>query len=191
MKSKFFLLLITCFSFNLLHTHAQDDAAMMKAWMDFMTPGEMHNWMAQSDGVWSGQVNTYMDPANPTVSTATVTNKMIFNGLYQIGDYTGVMMGQPFMGHSILAYDNAKQKFVNTWIDNMGSGVIVMYGDYDKASKTLHLKGTQTDPMTKKDASIRQEVKFIDSNTQTITMYGPGMDGNETKMMDISLKRNM
>ncbi len=191
MKQSTFLLFFCFCILNVSALRAQDDAAMMKAWMDFMTPGAMHKWMAESDGTWDGEVNTYMDPNNPTKSTATVTNKMIYNGLYQMGDYSGNMMGQPFQGHSILAYDNAKQKFVNTWIDNMGSGVIILYGDYDAATQTLHLKGTQTDPMTKKDSAIRQKVKFVDKNTQTFTMYGPGRDGKETKMMDIKLTRKM
>jgi hypothetical protein len=114
---------------------------------------------------------------------------MIYNGLYQLTEYKGNMMGQPFEGQGILAYDNAKQQFVNTWIDNMGSGVIVMTGVYDDKAKILYLRGTQTDPVTKEDSNIRQEVKFLDDDTQTITMYGTGHDGKEMKMMDIKLTR--
>lgn len=174
---------------SLSTVNAQDDAAMMKAWTDYMTPGEMHKWMAQSSGTWTGDINTYMDPASPTKSKASATVKMMYNGLYQVSDYTGNMMGQPFEGHGILAYDNAKQQFVNTWIDNMGSGVVYMTGQYDPKTKTLHLKGTQSDPMTKKDAFIRQEVHFLNDNTQMMTMYGPGADGKEMKMMDIKMIR--
>ena len=186
MKKLFFFL--SCSLLLLPLVHAQSEAEM-KAWQAFMTPGEMHKWMAQSDGTWTGEVNTYMDPANPTKSTATATSKMIYNGLYQITEYKGIMMGQPFEGQGILAYDNAKQQFVNTWIDNMGSGVMVMTGVYDDKAKILYLRGTQTDPMTKKDSNIRQEVKFTGDDTQTITMYGPGDSGKEVKMMDIKLIR--
>ena len=88
-----------------------DSAAMMKAWEAFMTPGDMHKLMAKWDGTWDGEVTAWMGP-EPSKSTATVTNKMAMNGLYQIGDFSGTMMGQPFMGHSVLAYDNAKKEFV-------------------------------------------------------------------------------
>lgn len=177
------------------HTHTEphqvvDSATMMKAWMDFATPGDMHKWMAKYDGNWSGEVTTWMDPAAPpTKTTATMSQKMALNGLYQMGDFKGTMMGQPFMGHSILAYDNAKKEFVNTWVDNMGSGIVIMRGTYDAGTQTLSLSGTQTDPVTSKDTPIRQEIKFVDDNSQMVSMYGPGMDGKESKWMEITMKR--
>jgi hypothetical protein len=102
-----------------------------------------------------------MDPGNPTKSTATATFKMIFNGLYQLGEYSGIMMGQPFEGQGILAYDNAKKQFVNTWIDNMGSGVVYMTGTLDDKANTLYLRGTQTDPVTEIMFRHSQEIKFV------------------------------
>ncbi|MEO5906242.1 MAG: DUF1579 domain-containing protein [Saprospiraceae bacterium] len=168
-----------------------DSAAMMKAWMDFATPGDMHKWMAKYNGTWNGEVTTWMEKDKPPVkSNATVTNKTTYNGLYQIGTYKGNMMGMPFEGQSILGYDNSKKKFVTTWIDNMGSGIVIMTGDWDEGSKTLHLKGTQTNPMDGTDMIIRQEVKFVDDNTQVTTMYGSHA-GAEEKMMEINLKRKM
>ena len=113
------------------------------------------------------------------------------NGLYQMTDYTGTMMGQPFTGHGILAYDNAKKEFVNTWIDNMGSGVVIMRGTFDPNTNTLVLKGTQTNPVNGKDAMIREEVKFADDNNYMFTMWGEGMDGKEEKFMEVMLKRKM
>jgi len=187
MKKVFFLYFLSLF---LLPAVQAQSEAEMKAWQEFMTPGDMHKWMAKSNGSWSGDVNSYMDPAAPMKWQASANYKMIYNGLYQIGEFKGTMMGQPFEGQGILAYDNAKNQFVNTWIDNFGSGVVVMTGTYDDKANTLFLRGTQTDPVTKKDSSIRQEVKFLNDDTQTITMYGVGPDGKEMKMMDIKLTRN-
>jgi hypothetical protein len=168
-----------------------DSATMMKAWESFMTPGDMHKWLAKWDGTWTGEVSSYMSQdGEPMKSTATMTNKMIMNGLYQMSDYSGNMMGQPFQGHGILAYDNAKKEFVNTWIDNMGSGIVVMRGTLDTTNNTLAIKGTQTDPVTGKDAMIREEVRFIDDNTQSFTMWGE-MNGKEHKFMEATFKRKM
>ena len=167
-----------------------DSATMMKAWEKFMTPGDMHKWLAKWDGTWTGEVSSYMGSGEPMKSTATMTNKMIMNGLYQMSDYSGTMMGQPFQGHGILAYDNAKKEFVNTWIDNMGSGVIVMRGTLDTTNNVLSIKGVQTDPVTGKDAMIREEVRFIDDNTQSFSMWGE-MNGKEHKFMDATFKRKM
>lgn len=169
-----------------------DSAAMMKAWMDYATPGDMHKWMAKYDGTWTVDVTSWMSPdAPPMKSTATVTNKMILNGLYQISDYSGMMMGQDFLGHGILGYDNAKKEFVNTWIDNMGSGIVIMHGTLDPETNTLMLKGTQTNPLNGKDTMIRQEVKYLDDNNQMFTMWGEGMTGKEEKFMEAVSKRKM
>ncbi|MFZ1676094.1 MAG: DUF1579 domain-containing protein [Saprospiraceae bacterium] len=170
----------------------QDQAAMMKAWMDFKTPGEMHKMLASWNGVWNADVSSWMDPSAPPMkSTATVENKMVLEGLYQMGHYEGTMMGSPFEGYSTLAYDNGKKMFVNTWIDNMGSGVVVMTGKWDAANKTLELKGTQTDPMTGKDSPMREVITVIDANTQKMVIYGVGMDGKEAKFMESTMKRAM
>lgn len=188
MKNRLFLLFLSFFSLHLVH--AQDDTALVNAWTDFMTPGEEHKWMARSAGKWYGDVNTYMDPgANPMKSKAKVRYTMIYNGLYQLGVYKGNMMGQLFEGQGILAYDKTREEFITTWIDNMGSGVMVMTGQYEATSRTLQLKGTQTNPKTKKETTIRQDILFVDDKTQLVTMYGPGTDGKEVKLVEIRLTR--
>lgn len=161
----------------------------MKAYQEFMTPGPMHKWMAKFNGTWEADITSYMNPVNPDKSKATNVTTTIMNGLYQVGDYTGNMMGMPFQGHSIMGYDNAKKIFVNTWIDNMGSGIIYMTGKYDEATKTLHLKGKQTNPMNGTDVDIREEMKFIDDNNYILVMYGSGTDGKEIKFMEGTFNR--
>lgn len=185
------LTLTLCIIFLLTNqqTSFAQQADAMKAYMDFMTPGPMHKWMAKLNGTWEADITSYMNPASPDKSKATNVTSTIMNGLYQVGDYSGNMMGMPFQGHSIMGYDNGKKIFVSTWIDNMGSGIIYMTGTYDEAAKSLHLKGKQTDPLTGKDADIREVMKIIDDNNYTLEMYGSGPDGKEIKYMEGTFKR--
>jgi hypothetical protein len=166
-------------------------AAMQKAWMDFASPGDMHKWMAKAEGSWEGEISQWMDPAAPPTKTkATEVVKMSMNGLYQMVDFSSEMMGQPMMGHSIMGYDNMKKMFVSSWIDNLGSGIVRMEGTYDEATKTLNMKGKQSDPGQNKETDIRQEFKFTDDNTFVMTMYGTGHDGlTEQKFMEGTFKR--
>ncbi len=164
-------------------------AEEMKAWQDFMTPGAMHQWLAKFNGTWDVEITSYMDPANPSKSTGTAVYTSIMNGLYQVGDMTSTMMGMPFQGHSVSGYDNGKKLFVSTWVDNFGSGIILMTGTYDEATKTLNLKGTQTDPLTGKDSWIREEMKIVNDDTYNLLMYGPGPDGKEMMFMSGVFKR--
>ena len=49
----------------------------------------------------------------------------------------GKLQDFEFKGHGMEGYDNAKKKFVGTWIDNMGTGIMMSEGDYDPSSKTF------------------------------------------------------
>ncbi len=172
------------------NSQTMDSAAMMKAWQSFMTPGDMQKMLAKSEGVWNEEVTTWMDPSKPPQkSTATCTNKMVLNGLYQESVHKGTMMGMPFEGHGTVGYDNAKKVFVSSWIDNMGSGIMYAEGAWDNASKSLVMKGKTTDPRTGKDTDVKEVMKFIDDNNQTLEMYGAGPDGKEMKMMEIKFTR--
>jgi Protein of unknown function (DUF1579) len=167
-----------------------DTAAMNKAWQNFMTPGDMHKWMEKTNGTWEAEVSQWMDPAAPpTKSKATNVQSSALGGRYVIGKFNSTMMGQPFEGMSTMGYDNAKKMFTSTWVDNMGTGIVHLSGTYDEATKTLNLKGHQTDPMTGKDSDMREEMKMIDDNSYTMAMYGAGMDGKEMKFMEGTFKR--
>ncbi len=175
------------FTFN-NYSYAQS-ADEQKAWMDYMTPGPVHEMIAKSNGDWTEEITFWMSPdAPPTKTTATATNKMILGGRYQYSSVSGDMMGMPFEGVSILGYDNAKKIFQSTWIDNFGTGITNMTGTWDQATNTVNFTGTSLDPMTGNDIDMRQTFKIIDDNNQIIEMFAT-MDGKEMKTMEIKMTR--
>jgi hypothetical protein len=145
-----------------------DSATATKAWIEYATPGEMHKMLAKSDGNWSGENTMWMENGGkPMISQSEVTNKMVFDGRYQVSNHKGNFMGMPFEGMSILAYDNSKKKFVSTWIDNMGTGIMNMEGDWNPSTKSIEFKGKMTDPSRPgKDCEVREVFTFVDDNTQ-------------------------
>jgi len=168
-----------------------DQATMQKAWQAYMTPGEMHKKMAEDVGTWDDELTYWMSPddKNPTKSKSTSTITMMLNGLYQQSVTKGTAMGQPFEGINTLAYDNAAEEYVSTWVDNMGSGIAVTRGKYDPAIKGINFKGEMMDPVTKKPKKIRQTKEIIDANTQKMEMYDTTADGKEYKCMEVLSKR--
>lgn len=166
-------------------------AEMTKTWMDFATPGAEHAWMAKQSGTWTcDSVKQWMDPSQPpTVAKATQKLSMGLNGLYQMTDFSTTMMGQPMQGHGIMGFDKMKKKFVLSWVDNMGSGIVRMEGSYNDGTKMLSMAGKQSDPISKTETDMRQELKFIDDNSFTMSMYGAGHDGKESKFMEGTFKR--
>jgi hypothetical protein len=168
-----------------------DSNMMMKAWQESMKPGEPHKMLAKSAGTWTGDVTMWMaNGAPPMKSTSTSVNTMLFNGLYQQSKHSGDMMGSKFEGMSTTAYDNAEKQFVSTWIDNMGSGIMVMKGNWDEATKTINMTGTIRNPANGLDCNIREVFKVIDDNNQVMEMYGPDpQTGKEYKTMEIKYTR--
>lgn len=155
-----------------------------------MTPGDMHKMIASWDGTWNGDVTMWMDPgAPPTKSTAVAQNKMIFGGRYQQSTHKGSFNGMPFEGISTLGYDNAKKVFVNTWVDNMGTGMMYLEGTWDEASKTINFKGACVDPMNGKNMGVRETITIQDNNNQTMAMYMTPDGGKEFKSMEIKMTR--
>lgn len=188
MKPLLFSALLVAGAFLSFSANAQTEA-QMEAWQKYMEPGDMHKMMASWDGEWDEEVTHWMQPgAEPTKSKASCVNKMSMGGRYSESRHTGNFFGMPFEGYSLLAYDNAKKVFVNTWIDNLGTGVMILEGAWDQASKTITLKGKATDPMTGSDMMVRQTLRIVDDNTQVTEMFTE-MEGKEFKNMEIVLKR--
>jgi hypothetical protein len=173
-------------------TAPPDSATMMKNWAAYMTPAKPHEMMKSWNGSWTGDITMWQAPGAPPETTrGTAVYKMVLGDRYQVGNFTGNMMGQPFEGMSTLAYDNAKKVFVTIWMDNMGTGLMKLEGPWDEPSKSMTLTGKMVDPTSGngKEIETRQIVKVIDDNTQVMEMYGPGPDGKEYKMMEIRYTR--
>ena len=187
-------ILTTLFVFSLFlapSIFSQDDdmAAQQQAWMDYMTPGPMHEMMAKSVGDWSATIKYWMDPSGePTVTEGTSKVEMILGGRYLKETSNSTVMGMPMDGISITGYDNAAKEFTNIWIDNMGTGITVAKGTYDEATNTITLLGSMIDPMTGKDTKYRETLHLIDDNHHVFEMF-TDHDGQEIKTMEVEYTR--
>lgn len=169
-----------------------DSATATKAWMAYATPGEMHKMLAKYDGNWVGETTMWMEEGGkPMKGTSECSNKMIFGGRYQESHFKGSFMGMPFEGMSIMGYDNGKKKFVSSWADNMGTGIMNAEGEWNASKKTVEYKGKMTDPSRPgKECDVREVYTFTDDNNHTLEMYGPSSKtGKEVKTMEIKFTR--
>jgi hypothetical protein len=167
-----------------------DSATQMKNWMDYMTPGKEHAMMAAWSGTWNGDVKLWMTPGTPAMtSTETCVNTMVLGGRYQQSSHQGSFMGQPFEGMSSLAFDNAKKVFISTWIDNMGTGMMIGTGKWNTATNSVTLTGKMVDPSTRKEVAFREVFKVIDEDHQVMQMFAPAPGGKEFMTMEIKFTR--
>jgi hypothetical protein len=95
-----------------------DQQAMMELWKKMAMPGEPHKLFATLAGSWTTTSKEWMEPGKPpTESTGTAEIKMLLDGRFLYQEYNSQMMGQPFSGIGIDAYDNMTKKYVTAWLD--------------------------------------------------------------------------
>lgn len=165
-------------------------AAEMEAMQKAMTPGEPHKHLARMAGDWTFTSKMWMAPNQPPAeSSGTMHAEMILGGRYVQAVWSGNFMGMPFEGRATEGYDNMTKKYVSTWMDNMGTGILYSTGTCDDKHMKCSTKGDMVDPMTGKNSYMRQEVTWMDDNTFKNEMYGPGPDGKEFKWMEMTVRR--
>ena len=171
------------------HQQPMDEKAMMELWKQAATPGEPHKLFASLAGNWTTTTKEWMEPGKPpTESTGTAEMNMLLDGRFLYQEFTGNMMGQPFSGVGIDAYDNMTKKYMTAWIDTMGTGIFMMEGTASADGKTITLKGSHPEPGGGR-MTHRAVWKIVDGNTQTFDMYGAHHGGKEMKVLEIAYTR--
>lgn len=178
---------------------AEEMQKMMQQMMEMGKPNENHKLLASLDGNWSYTIKFWMNPdpnAKPQESGGTATRKTIMDGRYSVMEVNGKMeMPGPdgkmkttqFKGMGIDSYDNVKKKFVGSWIDNMGTGIMMSEGTYDPATKTFTFT-TEVEAVPGMKTQVREILKVPDNNHMTFEWF-ENQGGQEKKTMEINYTR--
>ena len=163
--------------------------AMMQAYIAAGTPGAPHAALASAVGEYDLAIRNWDAPGAPaTEETGTATRSMILGGRVLVEQVQASMHGMPFTGHGMVGYDNITGKWWQTWNDSMSTGVMVSQGDCDDHGNcTFH--GSWNDPVTKQAVASRFTSRWTDAGTEVFEMYGPGPDGAEYRMMEMTYTR--
>ena len=164
-----------------------DQAEMMKKWQEYMTPGPVQQQFAKMAGNWKATVTNFMD-GQETKSEGTASYEMILGGRYLKGTFKATMMGMPFEGMGLDAFDNSTKEYISVWYDTFGTGVMVMKGKMDDKTNTITYWGSGIDPMTGKDQKEKSVMKMIDNDHQQMVMYLVD-NGKEIKNMQVDYTR--
>jgi hypothetical protein len=103
---------------------AQDHTEQPQGMPPMGPPDEM-KMCAGMAGVWDGVLKFQMAPTDTTwmESPTVVTLAYILGGAAMEMKYEGTMMGMPFHGYGIEAYDRESKQWQMTWIDNMAARI--------------------------------------------------------------------
>jgi hypothetical protein len=166
-----------------------DMQAMMDVYKKLGTPGAPHKMLASMVGSWKTKVKSWCDPSTgPMESTGTSEQKMLLGGRFLQQEFTGEMMGSPFNGIGVTGYDNHTKKYVSTWMDSMGTALLVFEGTASADGRTITQESRYDDPI-KGPVKWRSVTKIVDDNTHVFEMYATYKEGKEEKMMEITYTR--
>ena len=158
-----------------------DEQAMMEVWMKAATPGDVHAYLASFEGTWTVTSKIFMDPSQPPMeATGTAKNTMILGGRFLQDELESTMMGMPMQGLGITGYNNTTGQIEFTWMDNMGT--MMMMGAGTIEGKTMTLFSTYMDPMMQKETTSRLVTVLLGPDEYTFTMYAAGGDEDMVMM---------
>ena len=183
--SRMFLLIFILSAFVSLN--AQDQGDMMKKWQDYMTPGPNHQLLTKMVGEWKGEITNFQG-GQEMKAEGVAKYEMILGGRYLESSFSASMMGMPMEGFGLDAYDNATKEFISVWLDNMGTGVLVLKGTLDEKTRTITYLGSMVDPMTSKETKVKTVNTLVDDNKSVFDMYTIA-DGKEVKNMTVVYTR--
>jgi hypothetical protein len=167
--------------------------AQLDAYMKLAQPGEHHKRLDSFVGKWKVSGKTWFEPGKPagTDFAGSMESTWLLGGRFLQSVHKSEFYGMPFEGRALDGYDNATNEYFSTWIDTMGTGVMVFRGKCDDPCKVLTETAEGFDPMAGKVMKTREVTTFIDPDTYRFEMYmvAAAPDGKDVKVMELTGKR--
>jgi hypothetical protein len=153
-------------------------------------PGPAHKSLEALAGNWSAEVKCWMEPGgSPQVSQATAKATWILQGRFLEEEFQGEMMGKPFVGRSLMGYDNTKQTFNTVWVSDMQTSMFTSEGKGAEGNKIITLEGKTSCPATgRKDVIMKTVFRVLSPNKHVFEMFDAS-SGESTKTMEITYTR--
>jgi hypothetical protein len=156
----------------------EEQQKMMEVWMKYATPGEGHKFLEKHVGEWDVISKMWEQPGKePTITKGPGVGKMFLGGRYLKMKYKGTMMGMPFEGLAIYAYDNHAKKYLEVWVDNMGTGIMFSKGTLDKTGTVLTVFGEVDNIFTGEKEKVKSVTTFINADKFLMEMFMVGPKG--------------
>ncbi len=144
-------------------------------------PGPEHKYFEQYLGTWDATVDSQGEE-----SKGVAVFSMLEGGLWMATKYDGSFAGTKFEGRGFDGYDPAKKKYVGVWIDSMTPTAMNVEGTVKDNVLTSVGEGPGPDGQMVKMTMV---TKHVDKDTMLFTMYVPGENGANQKLMSITYKR--
>ena len=168
-----------------------DEAAMMAAWQKAMTPSDGHRRLEPIVGTWNAKTTFWMKPGTPPqVSEGKSEHRWVLDGRYVEQVYRGSSMGMPFEGRGFTGYDNVQGKYVGTWMDSFGTGIMESQSTGKPSGKAISFATTSFEPGTGRKLAWDTSIRIQDRNRHTYEMWLKQPGGKRFRTMLVEYRRS-
>ncbi|MCI0380677.1 MAG: DUF1579 domain-containing protein [Gemmataceae bacterium] len=172
---------------------ASSSAGDKKDPFEMLKPGPEHKVLEKMAGTFSAHSKSWFDPTKKEAeeSTGVMNRKMILGGRYLQEKFEGKVMGMPFEGGGLTAYDRMKKIYVSIWVDNMGTGIMHSTGSYDSAKNAFTFQSEDIDPFSGQKTKTRTVIRLVSDDEDVMEMHSQPSDGSakERKVLEVTYKR--
>ena len=171
-----------------------EEMAMMKKAMEASTPGEAHAKLKPLTGKWNYITKWKMSPeAEWGESKGKAEFKWIMGDRFLVQDIKGEpdpsMGGMAFEGHGMMGYDNVTKKYWSTWLDNMGTGVMMSEGTADGSGKTFTFESEYSCPIKGGKVAAKTVTKIEGDDKMVFQMFDKDEKGKEFQNLEVTYTR--
>jgi hypothetical protein len=150
--------------------------------------------LAPLSGTWYYTATVWTAPdVKPQQSMGTITNEMILDSRFLSSSEDGALnIGgheMPVRGQKLIGYDNAQKSFTSVRVDTLSTGMMIGSGTFDKKDKAIKETGKFTNPINGAGEKFRSELRFMDADHYSRTIFTTGKSGKESKLMEFEYSR--
>lgn len=162
---------------------------MQKAFERASTPRAEHRALDPLVGSYSVTAKMRMSPDAPEeTATGSTEFRWVLGGHFIEQTYNSTFQGQPFVGSSLLGFNNISGKYESTWADSMGTQIMRSEGTADPSLKAVTFTGEYYCPLTNGPRPMKS-ILTIGKDSHTYEMYDISQAGKEFKSMEITYTR--
>src|SRR6185295_3765025 len=165
---------------------AEDIQKMLEGAKKWTAPVAAHDKLKRFVGKWD--VSHSMMGMTAGKSTATFTS--ILGGRFVKEELDGQFMRMPYEGLGLLGYDNFKQAYTMSWLDNQNTYKLDSQGKFDQSGNTLIFYGTLDEYLTgENDKPIKYVFRFTDDDHFVMELHDLAIGETNTKVYEMHYSR--
>jgi Protein of unknown function (DUF1579) len=157
---------------------------MAEAFKKLAKPGEQHARLKALVGEWNVH-GKFTAPDGKVVETdSTASMSMVLGDRFLRQEFVGTFEGERFVGRGLIGFDNATKRYVTSWIDSMGTGIMTGEGEETETGKVWKFKSSFNGPSG--PISMRDVLTVVGDKEMTWESY---MGDGPVPMMSLRYKR--